>query len=77
MKDIPLPHPATSLVRKHPASKVSELNKNYLLVIGKGAVNAQRRAFQDQTISRYEDIDKVHVMREIGEVDPLGQGAGT
>ena len=27
------------------ANKVSELNKNYLLATGKGAANAQRRAF--------------------------------
>ena len=57
------------------ANKVSDLNKNYLLAIGKGAANAQRRAFQDQIISRYENADKPRVMRESGEVDPLGQGS--
>ena len=57
------------------ANKASELNKNYLLAIGKGAVNAQRRAFQDQIISWYEDVNKVCVIREIGKVNPLGQGS--
>ena len=48
---------------------------NYLLGIGKGARNAERRAFQDRIITRYRDVDKPRVMREIGDLDPLGQGS--
>ena len=57
------------------ANKVSDLNKNYLLGIGKGHRNAERRAFQDRIITRYRDVDKPRVMREIGDLDPLGQGS--
>ena len=57
------------------ANKVSELNKDYLLGIGKGLANAQRRAFQDQIIARYKDIDKNCVMREIGQLDPHDLGS--
>ena len=46
-----------------------------MLCIGKGAANAQRRAFWDRIISQYKDVDKLRVMREIGELDPLGQGS--
>ena len=57
------------------ANKISDLNKNYLLAIGKDVVSAQRLAFQDRITSRYEDVDKPRVMREIGKLDPLGQGS--
>ena len=57
------------------ANKVSELNKTYLFDIGKGDANAQRRAFQDEIIDSYKNADKARVMREIGELDPLGLGS--
>ena len=43
------------------ANKVSDLNKNYLLGIGKGAANTQRCAFQDRIISQCKDVDKTFV----------------
>ena len=57
------------------ANPVSDLNKNYLMSIGRGPANAQCRNFQNQVIDQYGDIDKPHTMKEIGELDKHGLGS--